>query len=87
MSMRTRMAKGISYEIAPRTTFAALHPGRTRMGRVAERAIDRLNPAVRRRQARRRSALTGIGAAIIALPVGLWLGRRMNGSRQHLGQM
>jgi hypothetical protein len=75
MSMRSTIAKGTAYALAPRTTFAVRHPRKAAVAMAAGMA-NRLSPA-RRRRARTRTALKGLGAAAVALPVGLWLGRKM----------
>jgi hypothetical protein len=82
MSMRKKVMKGIGYATAPKATFAALNPGKAAMLKAASWTFDHVTPS-RRRRSRTRSAVTGIGAAAVALPMGVWLGRRMWNSRLH----
>ncbi|MQA89283.1 MAG: hypothetical protein GEU90_03465 [Gemmatimonas sp.] len=64
----------------PKVGLAELNHGKDTVVKAASRTYDRLSPS-RRRRARRRSAMTGIGAAALALPMGLWLGRKLVSSR------
>lgn len=45
------------------------------LSRAAEWATDKVRPQ-RKRNRMRMTAVKGLGAAAVALPVGLWLGRR-----------
>ncbi|MFW6202024.1 MAG: hypothetical protein ACOC8B_05570 [Gemmatimonadota bacterium] len=58
-----------SYRTAPRTTFYLKHPVKAI---AARRAWSSLTGDMARRIA------IGVGAAAVALPLGLWLGRRAN---------
>jgi hypothetical protein len=82
MRIRKQLAKGVSYAVAPKATWATLHPRKAMFGKAASWAMNRVSPA-RRRRARRRTAVTGLGAAAMAVPVGLWLGRRFFSARLH----
>ena len=81
MSMRKKLAKGAAYAVAPKLSFAALNPKKAAFAKAASWAMDRAMPE-RRRRSRRSMAMKGIGAAALAVPVGLWLGRRFLGSRE-----
>jgi hypothetical protein len=59
------IAKAIAYSKAPRTTFAVLHPGKAVRYR-------KFKWDMRHAYAPR---VTALGAAALALPIGLWLGR------------
>lgn len=48
--------------------------------RAAEWATDRVRPR-RRRSSLGRTAALGLGAVVMALPAGLWLGRQLMGRR------
>ncbi|CAN5697348.1 hypothetical protein BH23GEM10_BH23GEM10_09530 [soil metagenome] len=63
--IRTIM-KAVAYRKAPRTTFAVLHP-RSAV-RMKKFGWDMRHAAAPR--------VTALGAAVLALPLGLWLGRR-----------
>lgn len=60
------LLKAVAYSKAPRTTFTVLHPARAVQFRKLKWDM-RHAPAPR---------LTAVGAAVLALPIGLWLGRR-----------
>ena len=60
------LLKAVAYSKAPRTTFTVLHPARAVQFRKLKWDM-RHAPAPR---------LTAVGAAALALPIGLWLGRR-----------
>jgi hypothetical protein len=60
------LIKLAAYSKAPRATFAVLHPGKAL--RVKKFGWDLRHAAAPR--------VTALGAAAIALPLGLWLGRR-----------
>lgn len=62
--------KAIAYSKAPRTTFAMLHPGKA--VRYRKFQWDMKNAYAPR--------VSALGAAALALPLGLWLGRKRNGA-------
>jgi hypothetical protein len=76
MGMKRKIAKGLAYAAMPKGTFAALNPGKAAVGKAASWAIDRAMPE-RKRKSSNRSAITGIAAAVVAVPIGMWLGRRI----------
>jgi hypothetical protein len=76
MGIRRQLAKGVGYAMAPKLTFTALNPKKAAAVKAADWALGRISPSHRRRT-RNRSRMTGLGAAAVALPVGLWLGRRL----------
>jgi hypothetical protein len=82
MGMKRKIAKGLAYATMPKATFAALNPGKAAVGKAASWAIDRASPA-RPHRPSSRSALAGIAAAAVALPIGIWLGRRIWGSSEN----
>jgi hypothetical protein len=85
MGMRKKLLKGIGYSTAPKATFTALNPGKAAMFSAASWTMNRMLPS-RRRHSHTRTALTGIGAAAVAVPVGMWIGRRFwNSSADHSG--
>ena len=76
MGMRKRLAKGVGYAMAPKATFAALHPRKAAYAKAATWIMGRVTPS-RRRHHRGRAVAAGLGAAAVTVPLGLWLGRRM----------
>jgi hypothetical protein len=81
MGMRKQLAKGASYAAAPKATFAAFNPGKAAAGKATSWAMDRMMPE-RRRRSRRNSTMKGLGAAAMAIPIGIWLGRRFWSSNE-----
>lgn len=80
MGMKKKLAKGISYAAAPKVSAAVFHPGKTAVLKAADWTMDRVSRQ-RRRRARNRAVGTTVGAAAIALPLGLWLGRKFRSER------
>lgn len=74
-----RVLKMASYVAMPKLTFAASHPKKAAMIKAGEWALGRVMPQRKRHHAWR-TALKGLGAAAVAVPVGLWLGRRRQDS-------
>jgi hypothetical protein len=66
------LLKMVAYRKAPRTTFAVMHP------KTAVR-LKKFGWDMKHAYAPR---VTALGAAVLALPIGLWLGRR-NGRNNH----
>lgn len=60
------LLRAIAYSKAPRTTFTVMHPGKA--VRFRKFQWDMKHAYAPR--------VTALGAAALALPVGLWLGRR-----------
>lgn len=75
MGMKTRMVKKIGAMTAPVVLSRMSRSGNRAVSRAGDWAADRLMPN-RRRRSPMRIAATGLGAAAVALPFGLWLGRR-----------
>jgi hypothetical protein len=76
MGMRKRIAKGLLYTAAPKLTFAALHPKQAALKKGASWAMSRMGHQPRHRSSH--LGMIGLGAAAIALPLGVLIGRRMN---------
>lgn len=73
-----RVLKAVSYAAAPKLTFAARNPRKAAVAKAGQWALGRVMPS-RRRTSYGKMALKGLGAAAVALPVGMWLGRRARG--------
>ena len=76
MGMRKRIAKGLLYTAAPKLTFAALHPKKATTAKATSWAMSQLGHRPRQRSSH--AGMIGLGAAAIALPLGMLIGRRMN---------
>ncbi len=74
MRLREQLSMGGNHGFTPRLTYASRHPGRAAARRIANDTMDRVSP-MRRRRARRRARFTGLGAAMLAIPIGIWIGR------------
>lgn len=73
--------KSAAYLTAPKAAFTAMHPRKAAMVKAGKWAMNRVRPQPKR-PAYGMMALKGIGAAALALPVGMWLGRRARGDDQ-----
>jgi hypothetical protein len=82
MGMKRKLLKGAGYIAAPKLSFAMHHPRKAAMAGVATWALDHMTTHRRRRSSMGSTTAKGLGAAAIALPIGLWLGRRMFSQRQ-----
>lgn len=82
MGMRKKLMKGMAYGAAPKLAFAAFNPRKAAFAKAAGMMMDHLTPEHHRRS-RRTSNLAGFGAAAVAIPVGIWLGRRFFGSEEY----
>lgn len=76
-----RMIKTASYLAAPKMAFAAFNPRKAAVVKAGQWAMDRVRPQPRK-PAYGSLALKGIGAAALAVPVGMWLGRRARSEAQ-----
>lgn len=76
MGMRKRLLKAASYAAAPKLAFTLQHPRKMAMAQAATWAMHRISPQ-KRRSSMAGTAARGFGAAAVALPVGMWLGRRV----------
>lgn len=70
-----RMLRTASYLAAPKAAFAAFNPGKAAVLKAGQWAMGRVRPQPRKPPLGA-LALKGIGAAALALPVGMWLGRK-----------
>lgn len=81
MGIKRKLLKGAGYIAAPKLAFALQHPRKAAFAKAASWAMNRVGPR-RKSSSMGSTAAKGLGAAALALPVGLWLGRRMMGERQ-----
>lgn len=76
MAMKKRLLKAAGYAAAPKLAFALQHPRKMAMAKAATWAMHRIGPQ-KRRMSMAGTAARGFGAAAVALPIGMWLGRRV----------
>jgi hypothetical protein len=72
-----RLLKTASYLAAPKLTYAARHPRKAALLKAGTWATSRVMPGRRKRRSRTGLAMKGLGAAAVAIPLGIWMGRRM----------
>ncbi|HEX2191049.1 MAG TPA: hypothetical protein VHG51_19225 [Longimicrobiaceae bacterium] len=73
---KSNILKAAAWATAPKMMFAAKNPRKTALLKATQWAASRVRPAPRRRSTGRTAAV-GLGAAAVAVPLGLWLGRRL----------
>ena len=73
---KRKIAKAAAWAAAPKMMFAAKNPRKAALIKAAGWAVDRVRPQ-RSRSHVGRNAAVGLGAAAVAIPLGLWLGRRL----------
>jgi hypothetical protein len=84
MGMKKKLLTGAGYIAAPKLAFALKHPRKAVVTKAATWAMGHVTHR-RRKSSAGATAAKGLGAAALALPVGLWLGRRMFADRQPQG--
>jgi hypothetical protein len=65
---------------APRLMFAKRNPRKAALLAATSWVVGRVLPNRKKRTSRGRTAVQGLGAAAVAIPVGLWAGRKLLGS-------
>ncbi len=76
-----RLLKGAAWMKAPRLMFAAKNPRKAALMKAVGWVTNRVTPR-RKRTSAGKVALQGIGAAAVALPLGLWVGRKVRGGSE-----
>lgn len=76
MGMTKTLLKGASYMTAPAATFAFNNPKKAALVKATEWATKRVLPR-RKRPSYGAMALKGLGAAAVAVPLGMWLGSKL----------
>lgn len=77
MRLREQLAMGAPTDLAPRLKHASKNTGRAAL-KAANDAIDRVSPMRRRRAAaRRRTRMMTFGIMMLAVPIGIRLGRML----------
>lgn len=77
--MLNKLFKAAAWAKAPKAMFAVTNPRKAAVLKAADWVTDRLG-LPRRRTSPARTAIKGVAAAAVALPIGLWLGKRGRGS-------
>ncbi|CAN5655805.1 hypothetical protein BH23GEM3_BH23GEM3_13220 [soil metagenome] len=80
-----RLLKTAAWIKAPRLTFAAKNPRKAAFLKATGWVTDRVLPHRRKRTTATRTAVRGLGAAAVAIPLGVWAGRKLRGGRKHEG--
>lgn len=73
---KSNILKAAGWAAAPKMMFAAKNPRKAALLKATQWAVSRVRPAPRRSHTGRTAAV-GLGAAAVAVPLGLWLGRRL----------
>lgn len=73
-----KLLKTASYLAAPKMTFAASNPKKAALMKAGKWAAKRVMPH-RKGPSMGSMAMKGLGAAAVALPVGMWLGNKLMG--------
>ena len=76
--MLKSLLKGAAWVKAPKLMFAAKNPKKAAFVKAVDWATD-IVPTRRKRTSRLATAAKGLSAAAVAIPVGLWVGRKMRG--------
>ncbi len=82
--MIKKVIKGAAWAKAPRLMFAARNPRKAAVLKAVDWATGLVTPR-RKRSSAGRKALQGLGAAAVALPIGLWVGRKVRGGNAPTG--
>lgn len=80
MGVARTVLKGAAWAKAPRLMFARRHPRKAALLAATSWVTSRVLPQRRKRHSFTRTAVQGLGAAAVAIPVGLWVGRKTRGS-------
>jgi hypothetical protein len=87
MGFAKKALKTVGWVKAPRLMFARRHPRKAALLAATGWIANRVLPGRRRRRTSfARTAAQGLGAAAVAIPVGVWVGRKVwGGSEQPAG--
>jgi hypothetical protein len=80
MGLAKRALKTVAWVKAPKLMFAKRNPRKAALLAATSWVTSRVLPNRRKKTSRTRTAAQGLGAAAVAIPVGLWAGRKILGS-------
>jgi len=80
MGIASRTLKAAAWVKAPKLMFARRNPKKAALFTAASWVTSRVLPHRRKKNSFGRTAIQGLGAAAVAIPVGLWVGRKTLGS-------
>jgi hypothetical protein len=83
MGLKKTLMKTAGVAAATSATRSFARSQGKNISRATDWAVDRIRPR-RKRNTLGLTAAKGLGAAAVALPIGLWLGRRSRASRDHV---
>lgn len=72
-----KLMKTAAWAAAPKMMFATRNPRKAALLKAAGWAVERVRPAPKRHTGR--NLALGLGGAMLAVPLGLWLGRSLRG--------
>jgi hypothetical protein len=82
MGIAKKALKTVAWVKAPKLMFAKRNPKKAALLAAAGWVTKRVLPQRRKRTSFGRTAAQGLGAAAVAIPVGLWVGRKAMGGGQ-----
>ncbi len=74
---KKKVLKAATWAAAPKTMLALKNPRKAALVKAAGWAVGRMRPEPKRHTGR--NAVIGLGAAAIAIPLGMWVGRMLRG--------
>jgi hypothetical protein len=82
MGIAKKAIKTAAWVKAPKLMFAKRNPKKAAFLAAAGWVTNRVLPQRRKKTSLTRTAVQGLGAAAVALPLGLWVGRKARGAGQ-----
>jgi prophage antirepressor-like protein len=79
MGIAKKALKTAAWVKAPKLMFAKRNPKKAALLAATSWVTSRVLPQRRKKTSFRRTAVQGLGAAALAIPVGLWVGRKARG--------
>ncbi len=76
----SKLLKGAAWFTAPKLMFAAKNPRKAAVIKAVDWVTD-LVPGRRKRTSKLATAAKGLGAAAVAVPLGMWVGKKLRGDR------